>query len=193
MILITGCARSGTSLTAGILRACGLNEHTGVRDKIVKPYLTSIGADRMGQSRLPELEDLKPAPDWRARVTRAIGQPEPWGYKCAKACLIWPLWVEHFPDAKWVIVRRDKERIIDSCLRTHFMRAHKDRVGWGAWADGYIKRLEELKWEADCIEVWPDDAVKGDVEAYRPVVEFCGLDWNEDAVRAEINPRQWHG
>jgi hypothetical protein len=64
-ILITGCARSGTSMTAGIVHICGafggrmsgptpnnrkgMFENEEVRNQIVKPYLSSIGADPLGQ------------------------------------------------------------------------------------------------------------------------------------------------
>lgn len=201
MILVTGCARSGTSLTTAVLRACGanlgavnsLNENMAVREGLVKPYLSSIKADPLCQDPLPDLARIAPDPEWRAKVTKAIGQPEPWAYKCAKACLFWPLWVEHFPEAKWVIVRRDRDKIVDSCLRTVFMRAFKDRSGWERWVDVHLERFEQLKAVADCIEVWPHEAVSGDTEAYRPMVEHCGLEWRPQEVSAEINPGRWHG
>ena len=30
-----------------------------------------------------------------------------WYYKGAKMCLIWPIWHKAFPEAEWIIVRRD--------------------------------------------------------------------------------------
>lgn len=200
-ILITGCARSGTSLTTAVLSACGanlgrvngLNEHMVVREQLVKPYLASIGADPLCQDPLPKLEDLRADPEWGQKVEKAIGQPEPWAYKGAKMALMHPLWTAAFPEAKWVIVRRDRNSIVDSCLRTTFMRAFKDRAGWERWVDVHLARFEEMKAAADCIEVWPDRAVRGDIEAFRPMVEHCGLTWSSDAARAEVKPAQWHG
>src|SRR5690606_36215574 len=118
MIIVTGAARSGTSLTTRILQAhgChlgstvnGLYENTDVRDGVVKRYLRSIGADPLGQSILADTDNLAYVPGWRKTVERHFRAfPKPWAYKCAKATLIWPVWHEAFPDAKWIIVRRNK-------------------------------------------------------------------------------------
>ena len=67
-IIITGCARSGTSLIAGTMHLCGawVGNVTGptswnrkgqfenefIRDRLVKPYLKSINMDPMGQDPL---------------------------------------------------------------------------------------------------------------------------------------------
>lgn len=200
MIIITGAARSGTSLTTGVLRACGLNlghtrvnglnEALEVRENLIKPYLRSIGCDPLGQDRLPEISDLIEAPEWRNRVWQALGEPaEPWGYKDAKVCLMWPVWHEAFPQAKWVIVRRNKYRIVDSCLRTHFMRRRHDVEGWGEWVDHHEARFAEIRRHCDAVEVWPE----ADPSAFRDLVESVGLDWNEQAVANVIDPGWWHG
>jgi len=199
MILITGTARSGTSLTTAVLQACGLNlghtklnglnEATKVRDQLLKPYLKSVGADPMGQHPLPDLDDVRIDRGWREKVMESLGYPsEPWGYKAAKACLIWPLFAAAFPEAKWVIVRRDKEQIAQSCMRTQFMRAHRNVEGWRRWVEHHEARFEEMKGELDCVEIWPDT----NPETFRPMVEACGLDWQPQAVQAVINPNKWH-
>lgn len=200
MILITGCARSGTSLTAGFFRACGanlgptniLNEHTGIRDKIVKPYLRSIGADPLCQDPLPALEDLTPHPDLRKLVDAMFNAPEPRAYKGAKMCLMWPLWAEAYPEAKWVIVRRERHKIVESCLRTTFMRNITTEEGWDRWARIHEQRFEEMKQHLDCIDVFPDEALRGEFKSYRAAMEFTGLRWNEKAVIATIQPERWH-
>ena len=64
-ILITGCPRSGTSLTAGIINKCeawggemvgptphnpkGFFENIGLREKLTKPVLSAMGCDPLGQ------------------------------------------------------------------------------------------------------------------------------------------------
>ena len=74
-ILVTGCARSGTSMTAGIIDLCeawggitsgpnrnnrkGMFENASIRNNLVKPFLANIGADPMGQSPLPDVEKCK--------------------------------------------------------------------------------------------------------------------------------------
>ena len=89
-IIITGCARSGTSLTAGIVNlsgayggdmhgpnkynARGMYENKSIKEVLDKPYLRSIGADPKGQKPLPGEDgvpgtDALPIPnDWKKRV-----------------------------------------------------------------------------------------------------------------------------
>ena len=143
MIFVTGCARSGTSLTASILKNLGCNtgklndlyENTGIREKVLKPYLRSVGADPLGQKPLPDTDNLPAMPDLRKMVQQHIPNLEPWMYKDAKLTLVWPVWAREFPEAKWVLVRRDKAEIAKSCLRTSFMRAYEGQLGWERWVE----------------------------------------------------------
>jgi len=198
MIFVTGAARSGTSLTAKVLQACGarigrvngLYEHVGVRDGLVKPFLANNGYDPLGQDPLPNPVDLPIPDDWRDKVDRKLVRAN--CYKGAKMALMWPVWVKHYPDAKWVLCRRDIDAIADSCMRCVFMKAYKTQEDWTQWAKHYINGLDGIKLSAHYIETWPDKAVKGDMGYLRRMVEFCGLDWNEAAVRDCINPAKWH-
>lgn len=142
-ILITGCARSGTSMVAGIINICGafggqmsgatrhnakgMFENSQIRNKIVKPYLKNIKVDVLGQYPLPDIPTLQIESDLRDRV-EAVMKDEgytdgAWMYKGAKMCLTWKQWHYAFPDAKWIIVRRKTSDIISSCIKTGFMRA----------------------------------------------------------------------
>ena len=87
-ILITGCARSGTSLVAGIINmrgafggkmsgpnmnnAKGMFENARIRNDIVKPYYRSIGVDPLGQYPLPDIESLPIPTGWANDVIRII-------------------------------------------------------------------------------------------------------------------------
>lgn len=142
-ILITGCARSGTSMIAGAINICGvfggnmsgpngsnkkgMFENARIRNKILKPYLRDLSVDILGQYPLPDISTLPIPSDWRSRVERIIKDEGyntgPWMYKGAKMCLTWPIWAHAFPDAKWLIVRRRSGDIANSCLKTNFMRA----------------------------------------------------------------------
>jgi len=154
-ILLTGCARSGTSLAAGVINTCGafggnmspgninnrkgMFENSRIRNEIVKPYFRSLGVDSMGQYPLPEITGMNIPIDWADRVQRVITEEGyedgPWMYKGAKMALHWPVWNYAFPDAKWIIVRRKTPDIIRSCERTGFMRAFtgkKNQMAVGA-------------------------------------------------------------
>lgn len=203
MIFITGAARSGTSLTSKIIQAHGVSlggapnrinrlfENTDVRENVIKPYLRSIGADPLGQNPLPDTDNLPLIPDFRSQVAKFIDPVEPWAYKCAKATLIWPVFHEAFPEAKWVIVRRDKRKIAESCVRTDFMRAYKDVEGWESWVEAHERRFEKMRQSLNYIETWPDRYVLDPVE-FKPVAEFCGVEFSEDIVRSSFDGNKWH-
>lgn len=143
-ILITGCARSGTSLVAGAINLCGafggimsgptqnnqkgMFENVRIRNQILKPYLRDLGVDMLGQYPLPDVTKLPIPSDLQRRVEQIIcgegyNSNSSWMYKGAKMCLTWPIWHYAFPDAKWIIVRRRTGDIVSSCLKTNFMRA----------------------------------------------------------------------
>lgn len=147
-ILITGCARSGTSMVAGAVHLCGafggrmsgpnrnnlkgMYENARIRNDLTKPYLRQLGLDPLGQYPLPDINSLPIPTDWRQKVERVMimeGYKEgAWFYKGAKMCLFWPVWHYAFPNAKWIIVRRRTGDIVTSCCKTGFMRAFRSRL-----------------------------------------------------------------
>ncbi len=142
-ILITGAARSGTSMVAGIINMCGafggvmaganknnqkgMFENVAIRETLMKPYLSKMGVDRKGQYPLPDISKMEIPVNWRQKVEDILytqGYKEgAWMYKGAKMCLTWPLWNQAFPNAKWIIVRRRTADITNSCIKTGFMNA----------------------------------------------------------------------
>jgi len=61
--------------------------------------------------------------------------------------------------------------------------------------DYHKERFEEMKAEAgvQVKEVWPTKFVGGDFAEIREVVEWLGLDWNEEAVMDFVSPELWRG
>ena len=213
-ILITGCARSGTSMTSGIIDICGafggltsgptrhnrkgMFENALIRNEIVKPYLGSMGLDPKGQSPLPDVDNLAKIPDLRRKVEaifRSQGYTEgPWYYKGAKLCLVWPIWHMAFPDAQWIIVRRKDEDITQSCMRTGFMSAFKAIDGWQEWVNHHKSCFRQMHGaRLDIMEVWPHKFVGGDFSEIKDVVEKLGLSWNMDEVCEFVDPALWSG
>lgn len=216
-ILITGCARSGTSMTAGILSLCGawkgvtngpnpnnkkgMFENGQIRNALVKPYLGShetsdgVQVDPMGQNPLPVIDELRPDPGWRAKILmimRAQGLVEdtPWMYKGAKMCLMWPIWHAAFPDAQWLIVRRGDTDIVNSCMRTGFMRKRKTEASWQEWVDHHKMMFEQMRAAGlNMLEVWPTKFIGGDFTEIQAAVDQYGLEWNEQGAREFVDPR----
>ena len=202
MILITGCARSRTSMPTAMLQACGanlgrpadvndLNENLAVRQNILKPMISRFGGDPLGQTHFPNPNAVKPVEGLKFRALDALGGPRAdLAYKDAKLALVWQSWADAFPDAKWVIVRRSREGIIDSCIRTSFMRAYGDsRTGWGAWVDAQVARFDAMKAAGlDLIEI-DTDALVADPDLFEPVAAHCGLEFDRAAVAGCIKVR----
>lgn len=224
-ILITGAARSGTSMVAACFHLCGawkgdtggpnrhnekgMFENLPLRQNIVKPYFRSIGADPLGQFPLPETDKCNIPVNLRTRVLYEIRKQgwntdQPWMYKCAKMSLIWPIWAFAFPDSKWIIVRRKKEDIVFSCLKTSFMHAYgKDYIlqklgfstpeqGWNYWVETHEKKFNEIiNYGINAKIVWPEKMVKADYSEIKDAIEWVGLAWNGPAVIDFIEPKLW--
>lgn len=208
IVLITGAARSGTSMVAGVLQASGLDlgsplvgatrynprgffEHRHIRQKVLKPLLKSMGCDPRGQRNLPPRSFLvapQTAQRLRKRVRRYLGSG--WGYKDAKILLTWPIWRQAFPNARWVLVRRDPAAIVKSCIRTPFMKGRTYKAGWIAWVKEHELRLDDLKNSGvKWVECWPDP---DEPESFREAVEFCGLTYEPTTVATILEPGAWH-
>lgn len=222
-ILITGCARSGTSLIAGTINRCGafggimsppnknnmkgMYENIRIRNDIVKPYLRTLGVDPLGQYPLPDVKNLPLIINLKKSVERIMIEEGykngKWMYKGAKLCLIWPLWHSVFPDAKWIIVRRKTSDIINSCIKTGFMRAFSkelnqkavgadnEKEGWLWWVHQHEKRfIEMIEAGVNYKEVWPERMVTGDYRQIYEVIEWLGLKWNKE-VLTFIDSKLW--
>lgn len=214
-IIITGCARSGTSMVAGIINMHnvwggdlagatkfnqkGMFENRVIINSLIKPYLRSIGADAMGQNPLPMQSKVLLTDDWDHKVYKIIekqGYPsdEPlWFFKAAKAALIWKVWNQAFPKARWLIVRRDDEDIINSCINAPFMRNNKTREEWQNWINYHKERFEEIKYEcASVTEVWSKNIVVGNYDQISKFLENLGIEFNSDSIEEFVDKKLFH-
>jgi hypothetical protein len=225
-ILITGCARSGTSMIAGIFDICGARggkvdkkgnknnprgffENTTIRNDLIKPFLEKMGYDRMGQYPLPDTDHIQGIVDvshealiLRENFFRILekqglkyGSKKPIYYKGAKICLVWPLWVRAFPKSQFVIVRRPRENIIDSCIKTSFMRKRTTRESWSEWVDAHLEKFNEMDEYFKNFEksnrisyVWSNDVVDGKTQEIQKVIEKYGLNFDKKKVMNFIDP-----
>ena len=217
-IFITGCARSGTSLTAGIIELCGgwggelcgptkynpkgQFENLPIVQTYVKPLLKHLGYDPMGQKPLPdptvidELATEEKAALWKEKITRqALRQgytnSRRWFYKGAKVCLLWQLWHRAFPDAQWIVVYRRDELTINSCMNTRFMSRYKTRQGWQTWIDYHKDRFIDMETAGLDISYLDTEKIGPYDSQVRSVVKHLDLKWNEKGIREFIDPKIW--
>ena len=205
-ILIVGCPRSGTSMIGGAIQMCGaftgkivkrgMFENDRILAEIVEPYFTALECDPNGQHPLPVSEDILIPAHWRQTVTQSIldegYQKGPWMYKDSRSSLIWPVWDYAFPNAKWIIVRRRRADIVQSCLKTGYMDAFSERDDWLNWVREYEKRfVEMIEAGLNCKVVWPERMVNGDYQQMHETLEWLGLEWNKEVINW-IDPLLWY-
>jgi hypothetical protein len=221
-ILVTGCPRSGTSMIAGIVSICGgftgrvdrMWENIKIRERVIKPYFEhQLKKDPAGHYPLPTVEEVFVLEEWfnlnlRGRIKGILLEQgwdwQPWMYKDSRSLLIWPTWIGEFPDATWVIVRRREEDILNSCVKTGYMRVSfqsniNDQLegdhlaeAWKTMIAGYLRSISEVKCsKARIFEVWPDKMVKNDFTEIEQMIRSLGLQWKPDQVKEFIQPKLW--
>lgn len=202
-ILITGMERSGISLIGEAVRICGAwrGQPKEILDAVVKPFFRGIKADVSAQAPLPDIETCKKLAasireKWNSRVKDIITEHGydhgAWFYADPKSCLIWPVWNDAFPEARWVIVRRKDNDIIKSCLKTGYMSAYDDAAGWMRWIEDYKKRFEEMvKAGLNIWQIWPQRMLRGKLEEVKAMIQFLGLEWKAKEMEDFITPILW--
>jgi hypothetical protein len=218
-IIITGCARSGTSMTAGIIHLCGgwggdlcgatrynpkgQFENLPIVQTYVKPLLKHMRYDPMGQKPLPDPEAVdamatsEKANAWNKKITNRILEQGytnsmRWFYKGAKACLLWQLWHRAFPEAQWVITYRRDELIINSCMNTSFMRKYRARGGWQNWIDYHKDRFADMESTGlDICYIDTEQVVNGEWDELESAIEHLGLTWNPEGIKGFVDPKIW--
>jgi len=223
-IFILGAPRSGITMVAGLVKEFGVwtgaaaqvgpakpkgfVENTGIRDKLIKPILTQLDCDPLGVKKLPaprrHVKLRFPTKEGEGiglkeklhRIVEAQGydHAQRWMYKDAKLTLLWRSFAAEFPDAEWVIVRRERHSVVKSCLSTPFMSAHSsDPKFWEDFADQYNKRLDMLQAKAANVhEVDAEQIFNGDVTQLKSVSDAIGLQFNLEAIRTGGDRKHWH-
>jgi hypothetical protein len=217
-ILITGIPRSGATSIAAAINACGafggtmskrgMYSNDTIREMLMKPYLDRMDVDVEGQYPLPITKEVKVPDLWRQMVEGILVKEGykrgAWMYKDARIALTWPLWNISFPDAKWIIVRRRTGDIVQSCIKTGYMRAFKNPAvikelqlkseadGWLWFVHEYEKRIVEMIDKINHKVIWPERMVNGDFKQMHELCEWLGLTWNEDALQS-VKKLLWGG
>lgn len=206
-ILVTGCARSGTSLVSAIINEAGAKggimnvggnrynptgyyENHEIINGIGKKLLKAEGFDPMGQTKLPGVDF--PAHDLRQQVfsiadSQGISAADTWFFKDAKLLLLFRSYIHSFPDSKIVLVRRQKEDIVKSCMRTPFMYGRKTQKEWLDWVKHHIALIDSLKSSHSQVkEVWYEDLIVGNLEPVRELISWLGLEYHQDYVNSIV-------
>jgi hypothetical protein len=208
-VCITGMHRSGTSMMAMLLHACGLRigsprdfAPADVDNRL--GYWEDLRFVRLNDALLARAGgtwDRPPRPitppgkalrdRWLAyrgrRLLNASASDLPWGWKDPRAALTLPFWTSLSPDLRVVICLRHPAVVQESLMRrTHW----KSREGEALWLT-YNERLLDAVPRERRIIVANDAVVNDPVAALGPVLEFAGLPRERlaaSAVHALVRP-----
>lgn len=205
MIFVAGAPRSGTSLTTGILDACGawvgpsfatrhnpkgFFENRQIKAQVLKPLLAHAGIKTDGTPPFPPTLPAKPPFDVRSRLLGLVGG-QPWAFKDPKTLLVWRYFVQAFPEAKWVVTLRDAHDTARS-ITGYYGNRIKDPK---AFIHAHYERAVELlaAHHPKVRFIAPHTIIEGDDRHYQALVEWLGLTWNAQAVNAFTDRSLWHG
>ena len=221
-IIITGTPRSGLAIVARVFRACGgwvsprVRAQRGRRpfgddrisESLVRPFMRGIGCDPRCQHPLPVLDQFRDkaltvSTPWRGFVQHSLRDDGydsdgdgvgPWLYTGADACILWPVWHAAFPNARWIIVRRDTESIARSCIKTGYMNAFSSMADWRTWVQEYGRRFNEMEKAGLSISfIWPTQFLAGQTtDVQRAVNGISDLKWSRPAVEQVLLPILWN-
>ena len=179
----------------------GSFENSEVRSSMLVPLFQGLRVDPRGQTSFVDTPTcVNHAPDiaetWRRRfemIVRTQGCGDtPLFFASTRTCLVWPIWARAFPNSKWVIVRRADEDIVDSCLRTNYMKAHDSVAGWQQWLDVYKKRFTEIVSAGlDVKQIWAGRMMHGHLKELFDLIDWLNLYWQEQRVTDFIAPILW--
>ena len=213
-VLILGVPRSGTSLVTGLLALNGLwvgrtmpgdmsnprgyFENVTLREQVNKGLLRQLGYDEFGVQKLPPATGLPRAAGLRKLVFSTINGEgydgrQPWGFKDPKLTLTWPIWHQEFPNARWIIVRRPTNSVIQSCLRTPFMRRHSaDPKFWRRFVAEYDQRLDRMQSAGLWLRrIRASEIIDGQLDRIAALAKDLGLDWNQDFAQEFVDRQLW--
>ena len=209
--IVVGCPRNRTSLVMQILHICGANlgkvigqtkanpygagqlENRAIVDQVQKPWLKKHGFDPKGQYPLPPPDFAEVDPQRRSQVERILQEQgfitERPFFKQLKATLDWVAWDYSFPEATWIIVRRNDESVINSCMspKAPFMSAFNTVKDWQWWIDEHKTRLDQIKNYCHSVyEIDTDKIVDEDLSQVEPVIEELNLTWKPKDIRQNL-------
>lgn len=210
-IFITGAERSGSSLISRILTISG-GCFTGNMSTMYENYLLKqLNQSFLLDSTISSFSIESPPGKWKEMVEALLhkqGYKEniKWMFKESSLTRLWKIWNHYYPDAKWIIVRRKPTEIINSCVKTNWMRLMKnpetlkligvtsEEEGWQWW----IRRYEEqwvkmIEAGINCKVIWPDRMVEGDYSQIKEMLDWLGLNWTDkiiDTIDPLINRRK---
>lgn len=205
-IFITGAERSGSSLVARIITMSG-GVFTGYLNGMyenwkLKRLCQNVPLDFSTTFPFPQVKTIPT--DWKQQVEDCLIKQGKrngvWMFKESYLTRTWQIWHHHYPNAKWIIVRRKPTEIVNSCMKTQWMRLMKNQdtrkalgfeteeQAWQWWIHQYEEQwVKMIEAGLNCKVIWPDRMVDGDYSQIKETLDWLGLRWNSKIIET-IDP-----
>ncbi len=211
-VFVASPPRAGSSVTANLLSKAGLfGGKTKVADqwnkygyfenleitKYVIEYLRRNDKNKLGKRFQPKnlKEDFDVFGDLVESVLFEQGWDgkSTWFYKDPKIPLCWKLFNKHFPKAKWIICRRDRNDLLQSLEKTPFMDAYTSKKDWNTFLDHYEILINEIKTNCAYFEIDIQQVFKHDTKQIDAMMTFLGIDPDDSKNVSDcIDRKEWH-
>lgn len=195
-VLVTGVERSGSTIIARILTMCGVWSGS-CNNMLENTMIHSLHYEELPQTIFPQTKNIPIPANWNDLITNQIQSEgwsgQPWFVKGGILSQYWPVWNYAYPDAKWLIIRRRTGDIIQSCMKTGYMRKFKDTetlklLNLEKEEDGWLwlihqyenKFVEMIQAGLNCRVIWPERMVTGNFEQIYETIKWLGLEWNKN-------------
>jgi hypothetical protein len=193
----------------GHFNSKGCFENRRIKNEICKPYLMAKGLFnvRLMPARFagksidwfdPALSG--PAPEnLRRRVLDALAADgwdgeAPVFFKGPFLVRMPKAMCDAFPEARWLLVRRNTNHAMEDRLRTKYCLPDQKKDEAGNYIPDDILRMANeamdqiLGHTANAVDVWPEKMIWGRWEQMRAEVELAGGTWNQEAVDRFATP-----
>lgn len=193
-ILITGIQRSGSSIVAKALSSFGIftgetssmHENIQIRHRVNDLYRI-MNAPINAQFPLPKLNSQIITKDWAKEIEKELirqGYSKGmWLFKSSTICQIWPIWNYAFPNAKWIVVRRKSEDIVNSCMKTAYMNAFCGEEAWYWWIGEHERLFENMKdAKLNIREIWPEKMLNEDYSEFESILNWLEIPFKKEKI-----------
>lgn len=212
-IIIFSMPRSGSSLTTMMLSKAGVftgetkpadkfnpngyYENISINSSVVG-YLRST--DRLGLGFRYHPTYLEPAGLWfKETVLQSLHKQgfeddgiNKWAYKDPKNVWVWRTWHEHFPDADFLIVRRDREEVMQSIERSPWMNRYDNPYDWERMLLIYeyiFDTISQVHKNTHTFNI--SDVMKGELKKISLAFHDTGVDFSADVYNC-IDRKLWN-
>lgn len=190
-VVILAMPRSGSSMTAGIFRLHGFWEGRCRNGDRLNPkgYHENLDAKEILIRRFGRLAQTtspaKPQKGFKTEILKRLNPEGKWFVK--HSAMYRRAWFEFEP--KFVCVRRSREGIIRSNLKTGFLGT-ADYTEMNAIVSAHESEMDSAP---NAVNVWTDAVVNGDYRSIAEALSFCGVVPDLKKISDFVDPGLWSG